>query len=75
MCPTHIFVHRTPPHRGSSLRFSVLGQEGYNCFQGGEYSPLRGGYINTCTKLRDRATLRVIKYFAKSLKVTQDHSK
>jgi len=24
---------------------------------------------------RDRATLRVIEYFAKSLKVTQDHSK
>jgi len=24
---------------------------------------------------RDRATLRVIEYFAKSLKITQDHSK
>jgi len=24
---------------------------------------------------RDRATFRVIKYFAKSLKITQDHSK
>ena len=69
MCPTHIFVHRTPPHMGSSLRFSVLGQGGYNCFQGGEYSPLRGGYINTCTKLIETARRFV------SLNISLSHSK
>jgi len=33
MCPTYILVHRTPPLRGGE-EFTVLGQRGYNCFQG-----------------------------------------
>jgi len=46
MCPTHILVHRTPPLRGE---FTVLGQGGDT--SGGEYSHLRGGYINPCLGL------------------------
>jgi len=44
MCPTHILVHCTSPLRGSLLCLV----RGIQLFSGGEYSPLRGGYINPC---------------------------
>ena len=44
MCPTHIWVHRTPPLRGGE--FTVLGQGGYIVFWGVGVNILPYGYIN-----------------------------
>jgi len=57
MCPTHILVHRTPPLRGV---FTVLGQGGYNCFQGVNI-PLRGGYINPWQYGRRNTNLQCVR--------------
>ena len=60
MCPTHILVHRTPPLGGGE--FTVLGKGDTVAFRG-EYSPLRGEYINPyLTVVKDFSVFRVPVY-------------